>query len=62
MTRNDDYRDDSNFERVKRGQKNPKKGKHNRSNEKQTIREHYSEHRKNYDETDDDFMDKWEDR
>jgi hypothetical protein len=62
MSRHDDYSDDSgNFERFKKRPKNPQKGKQNRSNEKQMIRDHFvNNNNDELDDFNDDFMEKWE--
>jgi hypothetical protein len=63
MPKHYDYGDESDFERVKRRPKNPKKGKHNRSNEKQMIRDHFVNNNQDHlDDFNDDFMKKWEER
>jgi len=63
MARHDDYGDESSFERFKKRPKNPKKGKHNRSNERQMIKDHFVNNNQDHlDDFNDDFMEKWEDR
>jgi len=61
MPKFNDSRDDGdNFERFKRKPKNPQKGKHNRSNEKQMIRDHFPQSQKDSWDDYEEFMEKWE--
>ena len=61
MSRHDEYSDDSgNFERFKKRPKNPQKGKHNRSNEKQMIRDHFPQSQNDNWDDYEEFIEKWE--
>lgn len=61
MPKFDNSRDDGDgFERFKRKPKNPQKGKHNRSNEKQMIRDQFPQSQDDNWDDYEDFMEKWE--